>query len=486
MDQEIEPDSRVKQIAAAFDSGVIDLSGLLDLYSGRGTEAYDPKLLLKLVVFEQVRGRSQPIQWYRDLSDSRQVRWLTFGTTVSKTTIYDFRDRIAPILESINTQLVQLALQEGLLTGCRASLDGTTIASNASRRKLLNMRQIDGRLERLRQALDPFDSVPLCWTASTFDAELRPGWMAPTYSGMLLQQRRYAAAKLRLETMLGQNARRRKDKQKPVDRVLINVTDPDSAFGPDKDKVFRSLYNVQVVCDLDSEVVMAYQVFSQAVDSGTLQPMIGKLLDAEMPIESLLADAGYPSGPDLAYCERVGVVLYAPWQENAFTQQKKSADPGGSAFEKRDFQWDGQAEVYWCPAGKRLVFVEHKNRQRADGSQVYFDLYRGSASQCQACPMRTRCTQSAHGRSVRRDTHQEEIDRLQARMASFEAKLLYHHRGQTIERIFGDFKEHRDSRRIRGRSKARAAVQIGIAVLAHNLLIIQRLRKLKEQEEPPT
>ena len=96
MDQEFDNESLVKQIANAFDSGMIDLSGLLDLYSGRGSEAYDPRLLLKLVVFEHARGRTKPIEWHRDLSDSRQVRWLTFATTVSKTTLYEFRDRIAP------------------------------------------------------------------------------------------------------------------------------------------------------------------------------------------------------------------------------------------------------------------------------------------------------------------------------------------------------------------------------------------------------
>ncbi len=86
------------------------------------------------------------------------------------------------------------------------------------------------------------------------------------------------------------------------------------------------------------------------------------------------------------------------------------------------------------------------------------------------------------GRTVRRDRHQQQIDELQTRMETVEAKLLYRLRGQTIERVFGDFKEHRNLRRFRGRGIRRARAQLGLTVLGHNLRIIHNLRQSKIPE----
>ena len=83
---------------------------------------------------------------------------------------------------------------------------------------------------------------------------------------------------------------------------------------------------------------------------------------------------------------------------------------------------------------------------------------------------------------MRRDLHQEQIDELQARMETFEAKLLYRQRSQTIERVFGDFKEHRNLRRFRGRGIRRARAKLGLTVLGHNLRTILKLRQSKIQE----
>ena len=44
-------------------------------------------------------------------------------------------------------------------------------------------------------------------------------------------------------------------------------------MGRDKEKVFRPLYNLQVVQDIESPLVLGYEVFAQATDAGTLMPL---------------------------------------------------------------------------------------------------------------------------------------------------------------------------------------------------------------------
>jgi transposase len=473
----------VRQIAHIVDENLFRLSDVCDLYSGRGSAPADPRLLVKLALFEHIRGRTKPIAWYRDLKTDNEIQWLTFGLSASKTTLYDFRDRVEPLLQDWHNQLVGYAVEQKLITGRRASLDGTTIAANASRRKLVNLRQIEGRLSLLEQALAEAAQVPLVWTITTLDASLAPGWLAPTEAGKSEQYQRYLKVKQRLMLLLEENSRRRKDKRKPVDKIVVSVTDPESVFGRDKQKVYRPLYNTQTLSDVSSDMVLAFEVFAQHSDNDTLQLIVQRSEIAGAQLDALLVDAGYPTGEDLAFCEQRGIVLYGPWQENSFTQSKQDAERSQAPIEKAEFTWDAERNLYICPAGAELPFSHKKSRQRADGRTVRFDVHQASGLACVGCDLQPRCTRVPEkGRTVRRDLHQEQIDELRARMETVEAKLFYRQRGQTIERVFGDFKEHRNLRRFRGRGIRRARAQLGLTVLGHNLRIILRLRQSKIQE----
>lgn len=463
---------------------MFDQQQLLDLYSGRGSEAHDPRILLKFVLYQHRLGNTKPSEWSDKFKSDDYVKWLTFGSHVSRTTLYDFRDRVEPILQKLNAEVVKSSVDKQLINAEKASFDGTYVAANSSRSKLLNLKKVQQRLEQIQQEIARRDpTLWLSWTCDTFEQQTRPAWLATTDLGLRLQQRTYQKAQIRLKELLAANAKRRSDKRKPTDKVVLSVADSDAVFGRDKLKVFRPLYNVQTICDLASEMILGYEVFAQVSDSGTLQPMLERLIQNGVTLEGLLADAGYPTGEDLAYCHRQGVTLYAPWQENSFTAAKKVPEQENAKFTQDDFQWDEDDHVYRCPAGATLSFAEKKTRQRADGTRLPMELYRAEAESCARCPLAVRCTTSDRGRSVRRDPHQDLIDALKARMETFEAKLLYRLRGQTIERIYADQKEHRNMGRFRGRTLSRARAQCGITVLVHNLCIAHRLLKARTRGE---
>jgi transposase len=470
------------------DQSIFDVEAVFDVYSGRGSAAYPPDLLLKLALYEHCRGRTKPIQWHRDLKSDIKVQWLVFGMEVSLKAVYRFRDRVGPLFQDWHKQVLELTVAEELIDGRQASIDGTTVAANASRRKLGNMQQVEERLEQIEQAMSSSpettspETTSLGVSQDSADQSREPGWMAKTHTGKLEQHARYSRAKDRLSELHAENEKRRSDKRKPKEKIVVSLTDPESVFGRDKEKVYRPLYNVQTVSDLATDFVLSYEVFAQHSDSGTLQPLMNKIHESGIQVEDLLADAGYPVGEDLAFCESSGITLYAPWQENSSTSKKKkqSTEP---CIEKDEFQWDDMRKVYVCPEGKELSFSHKSTRQRANGETIPFDVYRASALDCTECPLQTRCTTAPkNGRSVRRDPYQEEIDRLKTRMQTEEAKSLYKQRGQTIERVFADFKEHRNLRRFRGRGLSRARTQLGLTALGHNLRILANLREQKKHE----
>ena len=293
LDTQIEEGDLVRVIRQSVDDGSFDVEAVWDVYSGRGSAACPPDLLLKLMIYEHCRGRTKPIQWYRDLNSDSKVQWLMFGMKVAQRTLYRFRDRVGSLLEHWNQQVLDLAVTEDLVEGRQASIDGTTVAANASRRKLGNMRQVEDRLERLKQAMS---SSPETTSEDSAKQSHEPGWMAKTDTGKLEQHTRYSKAKNRLSEMHAENGKRRSDKRKPEEKIVVSLTDPESIFGLDKEKVYRPLYNVQTVSDLATDFVLAYEVFAQHSDSGTLQPLMNKIHESGIQVEDLLADAGYPVG----------------------------------------------------------------------------------------------------------------------------------------------------------------------------------------------
>jgi hypothetical protein len=68
-------------------------------------------------------------------------------------------------------------------------------------------------------------------------------------------------------------------------------------------------------------------------------------------------------------------------------------------------------------------------------------------------------------------------------METAEAKAVYRLRGQTIEIVFADVKEHRGLRRFSSRGLARVRTEFALEVLLHNLLVVQRSLQKRQNAE---
>jgi transposase len=433
----------------------LDLSGLRRRYQGVGSDAYRPELLLKAVLYEARQGRHSPAQWFRDARESGPVRWLLRGCEPSRSCWYAFRDRIAPYVEDFNRQVLRAAAAQGLTPARRGALDGTPVAANASRRRLLDEAKLQQRCARLDQA----EAGPGAGPAP-------PRWLAPTPAGRRRQRRRLRRARERMEQLQQRNAGKRASRRRPRGRVVVSASDPEAAVGRDKEGVYRPLYNVQVVDDLDSPLVLAYGVFAQQNDAGLLGPMARRLEETfGRPIDVLLADSAYAGGADLAAAAAAGVVVYAP----------PPADGAGEGRQipKREFVWLPAERAYRCPQGHRLGYAGSSRQRRSGTEAVRLEQYRCPPEHCQACPLRQRCTRRpGQGRTISRSEHEELIEALRARMGTAEARELYRQRRQTVELVNADWKEHRKLRRFTGRGLARAQCHVGLMVLAQNLLTL--------------
>ena len=463
LERRLEPDHLARDLDRIVDR--LDLSALHGGYGGVGSAAYRPDLLLKAVLYEVRRGRHSPAQWRRDARESEPVRWLLRGGEPSRSCWYAFRDRVAPHLGEWVGQVLAMAVGRGLTPAERGALDGTAVAADASRRRLVDEATLQRRIEELDRA-EAADGGGAATAA-------RPGWMAPTPAGRRRRRGRLRRARQRMEALQQRNAGKRASKRKGRERVVVSPSDPEAAVGRDKEGVYRPLYNVQVLDDLDSPFVLAYDVFAQPNDAGLLRPMLGRAAELlGRSVRELLADSAYAGGSDLAAAETAGVVLYAP----------PPAAAGGipKQIPKGEFQWLAAEGTYACPRGRRLEYAGSSRQRRSGTEAVVLHTYRCPPEYCRACPLRQACTPNPErGRTISRGEHEGLIEALRARMETPEAKELYRLRRQTVELVNADWKGHRRLRRFSGRGLARARCQVGLLVLAHNLLTL-----LAEEAKP--
>ena len=514
LDRDLPATHRVRLIARIVDS--LDLLPLLSsFYAGFGSASWHPALLLKLALFELNRGNLSPAKWFTDCCELTPVLWLLHGARPSRAALYQARNRLSPeLLEQLNRQVLQEARADGVCPANRASLDGTFIAAKGSRHRLINLSRLDKRLALLEQAIAADEAVAIdCGGGTPLG---RPKWMSCSPQGRKNQRKRYEAIRQRLLIKQEQRRQRRshraKAKRRSPEQVVICVTEPEAAVGLDKFRVFRPLYNVQLVRDLDSPFLLGYGVFPTVTDVGLLPEMLErtKRLTGKLP-EAMLADGSYTSVADLKACAREQVTLYAPVKAAARVAIAASPEPKQKAsvvepvavaataavgavpeskrqplpmaegkvkryYGKEQFIWDAQTRSYTCPAGKKMQSVERSREKRANGEEVKVERY--ATKECVECEKREECTRSKEGRRIKRMADEPLVEAMRERMESEAGKALYKKRKETIEREFADAKEHRGMRRFSGHGERHAERQLGMLVLLDNGKSLHRLRQV--------
>ena len=130
----------------------LDLPPLYASYAGRGKAPHRPDLRLAIVLFELRRGQRQPSPWFQDTPETCALWWLGFGIRPARSCWYEFRDRTGPYVDRLHRHVLHQAVDAELTRVERGALDGSAVAANASRRRLLNAERLQQRVHHLEAA----------------------------------------------------------------------------------------------------------------------------------------------------------------------------------------------------------------------------------------------------------------------------------------------------------------------------------------------
>ncbi len=316
----------------------LDLRSLKVSYAGRGSQPYNPSMLLTLLFYGYATGVFSSRKLERSTYDSVAFRYIAANTHPDHDTIATFRKRFLKELSGLFVQILLIAHQAKLLKLGSVSLDGTKVKANASKHKALSYEhasklemQLKSEVAELLSkaaAADKVDipdgmSIPeelerreerLSIIAAAKTAIERRAAERHTREQAAYEEKVAARAKKSEET--GKKARGKEPKPPtpgPTPKDQVNLTDEESRIMPVSSGGFEQCYNAQAAVDTVSKLIVAAHITQQANDRQELEPTLKNL--AALPEElgtatEFLADSGYFSETNVNACEAAKLTPY--------------------------------------------------------------------------------------------------------------------------------------------------------------------------------
>ena len=133
----------------------INLELLEKAYKGAGTSSYHPRMLLKILVHGYVSNIYSSRRLEAATQENIHFLWLAGMQQLDHNTINTFRGRrLQDALKNIFTQVVELLIEEGVLSIKDINVDGTKIEANANRYTFVWGNAIKTSKEKMKKQLE--------------------------------------------------------------------------------------------------------------------------------------------------------------------------------------------------------------------------------------------------------------------------------------------------------------------------------------------
>jgi transposase len=338
---------------------VLDVVDQLDLASfyrahrddGHGHPAYDPKLVLGVLLYAYCLGVRSSRQIERRLIEDVAFRVLAANQTPDHVTIARFRVRHETALAGFLVESLKLCAAAGMVRVGTVALDGTKLAANAAERANRTHDTLQAEVaEILRQAAEidqrqdrehgdaRGDELPAALASKAGRLHRLRVAKALLEAEAAARQQRYqqrvaalaAAARARGKQPRAHIKPRARD-EAPKPEAVANTTDPDSRLVHTRKGSLQG-YNAQAVTSLE-QVIVAAELTQQANDLQQLEPMLAAtaatLAAAGIPQRpaTLLADSGYWSIANLTAIPDAPQLLIPPAKHGRQGKPRKDGKP---------------------------------------------------------------------------------------------------------------------------------------------------------------
>ena len=431
----ITEDSEARIIDEIINS--MDHSELIGKYTGGGASAYNPIMLLKILIYAGCNGIRSSRVIEKLLHKDLEYMYLSEMSKPNFRTISDFRKDNLEALENVFRETVKMSMKMGIVLLKHVSVDGTRLEANVSKDNSFNKERLEKALERAENRISEI-------MAEWDEADKEEDKLYGDSNGRDIKEslKKAEARKKKLEEI--------KAEMEKEGINTIGWTDKDSRLMKTKGGV-RAGYNLQAVVDSESQIIIANEVSQESADNGLLPDMLeeAKKNTGEKP-EIVTADGGYYSPESLKYADKENVDLYIP-------------NKRGQEEQKNKFKYDESKDVYICPAGNELTY--YKTRKRGDYTCRLYRL------KCGSCPLSTTCEHANKSRKVEKWVRLDGQlqDAMAKKVSSPEGKKIYKQRMSIIEPVFGNIKHNKGFNKLRLRGLDGVDIEWNLGCIWHNI-----------------
>ena len=464
----------------------INLELLEKAYKGGGTSSYHPKMLLKILVYGYVTNIYSSRKLEAATKENIHFMWLAGMQQPDHNTINTFRGRrLQAALKNIFTQVVELLVEEGVLSIKDINVDGTKIEANANRYTFVWGNAIKTSKEKMKKQLEALWQYTQKVAAEELDEPTPPDFTTIAKEKVVQTIEkidRALSGKAEVSKQVKQKLNYAKnnwpaalEKYEAQEKILAgrnsySKTDTDATFMRMKDDhmkngQLKAAYNVQI--STSDQFIVDYSLHPNPTDTTTLPKHIEqhKTTYHQCP-QSVTADAGYGSEENYQYLEDNTIEAYVKY--SSFDKQQSANHYKRAPFATEQLYYNEQKDCYYCPMGQTMNCIGSYEKQT---STVFTQtIKRYQVQNCNGCPLRGVCHQSKHNRII-------EVNHNLVRHKAIAKEKLNTEEGiqkrkkrcYDVEPVFGNIKSNHKFNRFMLRGKKKVNIELGLLALAQNL-----------------
>ena len=480
LDELVPENHMVRVVDAVIDR--LDISDILSTYRGGGNSAFNPKMMLKVLVFAYLSNVYSSRRIEELLKRDIYFMWLAGMKRPDFRTINYYRGkRLKEGFDAVFTQVVRLLHEEGFVSLKVQYIDGTKIESVANKYTFVwrgSVEKYDARLKAKTEALlrqieqnhaieNQENPAPEELTAEEV-AERVERIREKVDADNLSKEERKALKQIETDAVPRMN-RYKEQLETMGPRNSYSKTDPDATFMRMKEDAMlngqlKPGYNVQI--STENQFITNFGIYQRPTDTLTMISYLESFKARYgMQSEEIVADSGYGSEENYEYMFSNGMTPYVKY--NMFHVEQRRGYRN-NPFRVSNLFYNPDDDFYVCPMGQKLKFIRQEKRYTASGYQQTVSVYR--ASRCEGCPLRGQCHKSKRDRQIEVN-HTLDDYKARARELLTSEQGIKHRSNRPIEpeAVFGQIKECGRFRRLRLKGLTGAKIDFGLKALAHNL-----------------
>ena len=455
-----------------------------------GAPAYDPALLLKIVLYAYSKGITSSRKIADCCNENVIFMALSADTRPHFTTIADFISSNDQETVKLFLEVLLICDEMGLIGKEMFAVDGCKLPSNASKEWSGTKKDLAHKKEKMEKAIRQIVTKHQEKDRTEVDKAVME--KEEQYISTLKDKIK------KIKTWLNEND----DKPASIrcKPRKSNITDNESATMKTSHGVIQG-YNGVAMVDSKHQIVVHAEATGGS-ETAILKPMveetrgnfssIGKEEDI-FKKTTLSGDTGFHSEKNMEMLTEQGIDAYiadnkfrhrdprystADRHKERFNKEVAKRFDRAIIFQPRDFTVSPDKSFCICPAGKRMY-----KSGNAMHNGLHAIKYHGTKRDCIPCLVRAKCMKNPDVTVTRQFAHftgktDQKIktftQKMREKIDSVAGKMIYGRRMATVEPVFADIRANLGLDRFSLRGNKKVSIQWRLYCIVHNLLKVHR------------